>query len=1004
MAPRRRERWYSIEGQRRNHETAMQSSHGPRRLISLVVLLVLTLIMIQQVSDPRRVARVAGAVGLLPGESPANPLTQSNAGLMASGVSGSGDASESSPSGIDFPWQATDRESTQDSADKPSGDQSAFENVALERVDGGPTAEQVQDLFLHHGDRSIQLQSEVLESLLQSSSSDLLFQLCRSEFGASATAMGESTLASESATDTSNNQPAVATSNLAADWFQTARAKLTRWLELSDSKSWEHEVLVDLSRSLESWGKLRNISMGSVASGEEGSPSVAPPIPESVLRFERALKLALDRRLLRAFSDNTPWKSNERWPLARTTQRALALHEALQAGWMIPEMVPSTSIPQLVSLTDGLRGKGVRISGTIKLVDRAAEVGVPGGPEIPYGVLWLQPDDLSNQPVIVHVPEAIHTPNALLAKDTPVVVTGLLAKRRAYASARGGEVAPVIVAADLRSPNLPGTPTPTLSRVQQSIAKAIANPIANAWQPPIDYEGPKRLLVEKLGERLNSITALSLPSDATELSNVREYALSENTIAILLGMERFHEEIETLTQRGPVLLNQTDPSDGPLSHRQRRLCRIHGIVGKVVPIPIEKSPFPGLEWKQLYAVTLVSPPSALGSGSVAQDASEPVTTIAIAKDVPSYWLQSNFSGQPCEIIGLLLSPLADSPANAPQTMLCASVHWRKPDSVADHMLPTNELNNTSGSAVPGNHGSDGLPLGWHMLLERGWDLSWLDRLESLQGQSMTSKESKAFYSMIAASRNPTADPKPTGVPAIRWNGSMPPPDGLGSGNLQEPIAIMPLIRRAEGTKKRRGVSSESSMSVGLRTQATVQVRRVQRIEVDDPQWRPILGGTHYFQIDGLADIGRNKIEINYGEGSEPVVFQREFPITLVAAKVPEWLLVDSGDADPSSSQSWYPRMRTDVEGWFYRMWKYKTTQVSIATDDTQFQHGPMVVIDRIELGKPLDAAGANPRAAASWSTIMTTLAGFAIIGWIAWKLQQNRLHKHQYETRGKSRK
>ncbi|MFN9985949.1 MAG: hypothetical protein ACK52S_10390, partial [Pirellula sp.] len=190
MAPRRRERWYSIEGQRRNHETAMQSSHGPRRLISLVVLLVLTLIMIQQVSDPRRVARVAGAVGLLPGESSANPLTQSNAGLMASGVSGSGDASESSPSGIDFPWQATDRESTQDSADKPSGDQSAFENVALERVDGGPTAEQVQDLFLHHGDRSIQLQSEVLESLLQSSSSDLLFQLCRSEFGASATAMG----------------------------------------------------------------------------------------------------------------------------------------------------------------------------------------------------------------------------------------------------------------------------------------------------------------------------------------------------------------------------------------------------------------------------------------------------------------------------------------------------------------------------------------------------------------------------------------------------------------------------------------------------------------------------------------------------------------------------------------------------------------------------------------------------------------------------------------------
>lgn len=960
MAPRRRERWYSIEGQRRNHQAAMQSSHGPRRLISLVVLLVLTLIMIQQVSDPRRVARVAGAVGLLPGERPATPPFQPNTGVMGNVESNSGsnlgDPSASGSSASDSLWGSADRNSTPDSRSKP------IDNLGNEP----PAAEQLQALFVYHGDRSIQLQSEVLESLLQSSSSDLLFQLCQSEFASSA----------------------ITNDAVAAEWFQAAQPKLARWIELSDSKSWEHQVLTELSRSLERWRELRSISIGVATSSDRGTPSMAPPTAESMSRFDSALKLALDRRLLHTFSDNTPWKSNERWPLTRTTQRAMVLHEALNAGWMIPEMVPRTSIPQLVSLTDGLRGKGVRISGTIKLVDREAEVGVPGIQEIPYGVVWLQPDDLSNQPVIVHVPEAIHTPNALLAKDTPVVVTGLLAKRRAYASARGGEVAPVIIAADLRSPTLPGTTTPTLSPLQQSIAKAIAGPPANAWQPPIDYESPKRLLVEKLGNRLNTITAITSSSDAPEISKVREYALSENTIAVMLGLERFQEEIETLTQRGPVSLNPTELSDDPPSNPQKRLLRIQGIVSSIVPVPIEQPPFPGLEWKQLYAVTLVSPPSAFDAASVAQAASERVTTIAIAKEVPSYWLQSNFTGQPCELIGLLLSPIADSPANAPQTMLCSSLRWREPEPVAGHMLPVNEANNTGGRVDHGDRGSQTFPQGWQMLLQRGWDLSWLDRLESLQGQSMTSKESKAFYSMIAASRNP------------------PPPtlDGVSSANLQEPIAIMPLIRRAEGTKKRRGVPSEASMSVGLRTQATVQVRRVQRIEVDDPQWRPVLGGTCYFQIDGLADIGRNKIEINYGEGTEPVVFQREFPITLVAASVPDWLLVDSGDADPSSSQSWYPRMRTDVEGWFYRMWKYKTTQVSIATDDTQFQHGPMVVIDRIELGKPLDAAGVNPRATASWSTIATTLAGFAIIGWIAWKLQRHQLSKRQLEARAKLRR
>ena len=960
MAPRRRERWYSIEGQRRNHQAAVQASHGPRRLISLVVLLVLTLIMIQQVSDPRRVARVAGAVGLLPGERPATPPFQPNTGVMGNVESNSGsnlgDPSASGSSASDSLWGSSDRNSTPDSSSQPN------DNLGNEP----PAAEQLQALFVYHGDRSIQLQSEVLESLLQSSSSDLLFQLCQSEFASSA----------------------ITNDAVAAEWFQAAQPKLARWIELSDSKSWEHQVLTELSRSLERWREHRSISMGVATSSDEVTPSMAPPNAESMSRFDSALKLALDRRLLHTFSDNTPWKSNERWPLTRTTQRAMVLHEALHAGWMIPEMVPRTSIPQLVSLTDGLRGKGVRISGTIKLVDRAAEVGVPGIQEIPYAVVWLQPDDLSNQPVIVHVPDAVHTPNALLAKDTPVVVTGLLAKRRAYASARGGEVAPVIVASDLRSPTLPGTPTPTLSPLQQSIAKAIAGPPANAWQPPIDYEGPKRLLVEKLGNRLNSITAITSSSDAPELSKVREYALSENTIAVMLGLERFQEEIETLTQRGPVSLNPTELSDDPPSLRQKRLRRIHGLVTSVVPVPIEKPPFPGLEWKQLYVVTIVSPPGAFDASAVTDDASERVATIAIAKEVPSYWLQSNFTGQPCELIGLLLSPIADSPANAPQTMLCSSLRWREPEPVAGHMLPVNEANNTGGRVDHGDRGSQTFPLGWQMLLQRGWDLSWLDRLESLQGQSMTSKESKAFYSMIAASRNP------------------PPPtlDGVSSANLQEPIAIMPLIRRAEGTKKRRGVPSEASLSVGLRTQATVQVRRVQRIEVDDPQWRPVLGSNHYFQIDGLADIGRNKIEINYGEGTEPVVFQREFPIALVAASVPDWLLVDSGDADPSTSQSWYPRMRTDVEGWFYRMWKYKTTQVSIATDDTQFQHGPMVVIDRIELGKPLDAAGVNPRATASWSTIATTLAGFAIIGWIAWKLQQNRLNNRKLEARAKSRK
>jgi gas vesicle protein len=64
MAPRRRTRWYDSEGQRNVRRAASVETNPTRRLISLVMLLALVLIMIQQVSDPKRVSQVGQAIGL----------------------------------------------------------------------------------------------------------------------------------------------------------------------------------------------------------------------------------------------------------------------------------------------------------------------------------------------------------------------------------------------------------------------------------------------------------------------------------------------------------------------------------------------------------------------------------------------------------------------------------------------------------------------------------------------------------------------------------------------------------------------------------------------------------------------------------------------------------------------------------------------------------------------------------------------------------------------------
>ncbi|HUP79186.1 MAG TPA: hypothetical protein VM260_11580, partial [Pirellula sp.] len=69
MAKNIRKRWYSPQGQGQLSSRARDQSSGTRRLASLLVLLVLVLILIQQTSDIRKVEQVATAIGLLQNES-----------------------------------------------------------------------------------------------------------------------------------------------------------------------------------------------------------------------------------------------------------------------------------------------------------------------------------------------------------------------------------------------------------------------------------------------------------------------------------------------------------------------------------------------------------------------------------------------------------------------------------------------------------------------------------------------------------------------------------------------------------------------------------------------------------------------------------------------------------------------------------------------------------------------------------------------------------------------
>ena len=379
MAPKRRERWYSLEGQRQIHQAALQRNTGPRRLISLIVLLILVLMMIQQVSDSKKVAKVAGAVGLIPPPT-ANPAQP-----------------------------ADSTQSTQDPTQVPSVAES--------------DAQIIESLGLVSSDAKIQRWSEILAILMKDLSSQDKATLAGKIFDIA----DQPKKSAEPLPLPDDSESILA--NQIASWQKT----LLRWIDLSDSQNQEHRWIEELQVALESWPNSQS--------------------PEAI---QRSLRLALDRSVLGDLTDNTPWKTTERVSLARLLVRATQLAGQFQDAIYI-EAVPSISIPQLLSQTDTLRGRCYRIRGTIGLIEPTSSIELANARKLNYSVLWLRPDDLSDQPINIYIPQGVLADRELIVGDT-LEVAGLIAKRRAYASKRGGEIAPVLIATCLAIDPPPNAP------------------------------------------------------------------------------------------------------------------------------------------------------------------------------------------------------------------------------------------------------------------------------------------------------------------------------------------------------------------------------------------------------------------------------------------------------------------------------------------------------------------------------------------------------------------
>jgi hypothetical protein len=1015
--------------------------------------------MMQQVSDPKKVQKVATAIGLMPSEQRKSPSLPELDLQTPQPQQPPQQTPQQNPITTEGADQAGSSGQLQPEADLEPPNESSSQNLQAIPAELKYTLSQLSNRSL---DPATEFHAQVFDQLLSDAPPESKSELLRVALGLS----------------DSNQKPDVTKSTQAVEkWIDASEMKVQRWIELADSIQGEgspHAMLTGFLKSLhelsEQWSSLSTQSP--LAQGKQ---------PWSSTKFSQSLQLGLDRHLLKDFSDNTPWKSTERLPLARLLSKGTQTAGAFAAKEISLNDIPTLSLQQLMSQTDTLRGQCFRVQGTIGLVEPPATLRLANDYSVNYDVLWLRTDDPSGQPIQIYAPISTGQSDSAPGKtetadrwkkDQSITVAGFIAKRRAYASGRGGDIAPVLIAAHIRAtdiqidnnpPRLAYADSPSNSSASSTSSASITTQDTNApksaanttapdplppfsipyelaklrtlrdWLPPVDWQVPLNLLQSRLENRLASLppqlhTTAQLPLSTesptespaesptetetkTEAAHSNILALidpnvaSPDLLASLAVATKFRNEIRQIVSSNCFTL-LASPSPAPdTAHTSKVLGEWSGRVTAIRKIPVDTTLMPGLGWSSIYALHIERANSTNRSQAL----------IALVPDVPQMWKSSEILVQPVKIQGLGVFH-ADRPPKEflPGYVLASRVLWTNALTSTPPCAPTTQPKAKTEPDSTLDSTSPQLSIGWRSLAASEWDLAHCDSLERLHGTPINSFDAEPLYSLLKITRDHlTSWPTSTVNKAESRNQA-------GSLSMDSSLSTMDWIRRTEAMKANKQTILDTHRSVGERTRARFQVRRIQRIEVRNPEHQRWLGGNAYYQLDGLASIGENRIAVRYGKDFEPISFEKEFPMTLVSATVPTWVFHDpnpstdtANQKDPSSSDNdnpkadspnatdplptlvWYPRIRIDVEGWAYRTWRFRTIEVSAATQDTGFQQAPMMIVDQWKLaqGPELTANGSggtakNPNARNSMSNILLTIAGLTAIAWFAYRFLQ----------------
>jgi hypothetical protein len=795
--------------------------------------------------------------------------------------------------------------------------------------------------------------------------------------------------------------PLVATVAMLGDEGRTALTKALAAIRQGNTAALKNDPSMLLDR----------LASAAVESGEipasDLTTALEQPGSPAASEMEDRLQRALDDRYWTETSDATVWQPQDVIPFYRALEKMQRISVSAEGQTLSErikrdhEVATQVGFASLADQPAAYRGKRVVIDGTVARVEEVK------AEDNPFGIrqlwlVWLRPMDGSERPVMGYVTSLPKTLEAFVGQadiqgNQWLRLDGIFLRRQLYRSVKGSELAPVIAGriGEMTAESEPFASGDSSETTTNSAARmggfarwvliglpllfAVGSTLAIAYYTAKVSQWRRRMRQQSLPDKVSLPMLCFLLVCFAPHNRADTLVAAEPTQADLLSMlpgidaeklqrivaEGDHpgdDAARLLYAIGRISQETLDGFVGQVSSEdvatELRAIRFRGRAQRVREVKVNPALAEMLELNRMYVVTCAGSDSA-GSDS-AGTGEEGVAGVfqLVVPEVPRAWLHRDVVlDEPVSATAVEL----DKPSHDEASGLGFATRLRwYPDSDADG-------NSQATGAAPAK--SSIWPLGWRMLSSFGFDCGQLSGIASRARMPLVHEEIEPFYGMLRVAADIQADIQPDALP--------------------ERIVTVRMLKDAQAL-------------VGEWIQVDLETARFSRILLTDAQQIQQLGQDYYWQVDAFGELTNVRIELEAAAGSERLVFENRFPVSLAILHLPDTLKKEFGDdgsrqgaAELASTRSGRVDMKMQkesvtVNGFFYRLWSFES-------DYTESRGGrqvaPLIIASTLQV-RSGESTGTGGVGVIGWG-LMTLIVGGMVAAFV---------YQFGFESRNKRRR